>query len=156
MSFQEDLATERITQLCLRDAIAINEHAIIRAAVALMRTSSLGCAVIVDAHQKPTGIFTEQSVIRAIVADTNLDETPVSEFTDPLFMTVRDGDPVKSVWDAVIKKGVRFACVTDAVGRLVGITGQRGLSEFVCETFAKQITVQRLGSSPWMLEREGA
>ena len=156
MGFYEDLARERVSSLSLRDAIALDEHTIARAAVALMRSNGLGCAVIVDQHGDPTGVFTEQSVIRLLAEVACLDTTPVSKFTDPDFFVVRSDDSIQKVWNAVVRDGARFVCVTDKAGRLMGLTGQRGLSEYVADCFAKQITVQRLGSAPWMLQREGA
>ena len=156
MGFREDLSQETVEKLALRDAIAIDEHTILRAALALMRSNSLGCAVIVDQRSCPTGIFTEQSVIRALVAGASLDSVPVSKFTDPDFCVVRTSDPISVAWKAIVGSGARFLCVVDDNGGLVGLSGQRGLAEYVCDCFAKQITVQRLGSAPWMLQREGA
>ena len=156
MSFQEDLAGERVESLPLRDAIAIDKHTILRAAIAMMRTHNLGCAVIVDSVCRPTGIFTEQSVIGMLVGDASIDAQPVSAFADPHFFVVKLTDPISDVWDAVVHQAARFVCVTDEEGQLVGLTGQRGLAEYVCDCFANQIAVQRLGSTPWMLEREGA
>jgi CBS domain-containing protein len=156
MAFQEDLLDDKIKSLALRDAIAIDQHTLLRAAIAMMRSHALGCAVIVDQHRHPIGIFTEQSIIRVLVAGVSLDSTPVSDFTDPDFAVVGVDEPIQSAWRAVVDRGIRFLCVTDADGRLVGLSGERGLAEYVCDCFAEQITVQRLGSAPWMLQREGA
>lgn len=156
MNFKQDLATDRVSSLPLRDAIAIDKHTVIRGAIALMRTHSLGCAIIVDHRCYPTGIFTEQSVIRTLVAGASLDATPVSEYVDPCFCVVRASDPIEEAWNAVIRANARFLCVTNDDGELVGLTGQRGIAEYVCDCFSNQIPVQRLGSTPWMLHREGA
>ena len=156
MGFREDIEQDVVGLLELRDAIAIDEHTILRAAIALMRTHSLGCAIIIDQHFHPTGIFTEQSVIQVLVAGASLDAVPVSAFADPDYFVVRSSDPLLKAWNAVVHSGARFVCVTDDSGRLLGLTGQRGLSEYVCDCYSKQIAVQRLGSAPWMLQREGA
>ncbi|MDV6031272.1 MAG: CBS domain-containing protein [Phycisphaera sp. RhM] len=156
MSFKDQLSREQIRTLPLRDAIALDEHTVARAAIALMRTHSLGCAVIVDSGCRPRGIFNEQSIIRMLMAGVSLDTTPISAFADPDVSIVRADDPILSAWQAVVDQGHRFLCVTDDEGCLVGLTGQRGLAEYVCDCYAKQIAVQRLGSAPWMLQREGA
>lgn len=156
MSFQEDLADDSVGALPLRDAIAVDCHTVVRAAIALMRSHDLGCAVIVDHHCRPIGVFTEQSVIRMLMENRCLDTTPVSEFCDPNFFVASTQDPIQKVWDAITDSGVRFVCVTDKTGQLLGLSGQRGMAEYVCETYAQQVTVQRLGSAPWMLQREGA
>ncbi|WP_182870833.1 CBS domain-containing protein [Stieleria mannarensis] len=156
MTFEEQLSSEQIRTLPLRDAIAIDEHTVARAAIALMRTHHLGCAVIVDQNCRPTGVFTEQSIIRLLVAGASLDTTPISSYAEPDFSVVRASDPIMTAWKAVVDSGRRFMCVTDDEGYLIGLTGQRGLADYVCDCYAKQITVQRLGSAPWMLQREGA
>ena len=156
MSFREELSKETVSELPLRDAIAVDQHTVLRAAIALMRQHELGCAVIVDHLCRPTGIFTEQSVIRMLIAEASLDSQPVSDFADPHFFVVKQSDPISKVWDLIVGEAARFVCVIDDEGQLAGLTGQRGLAEYVCDCFASQIAVQRLGSTPWMLQREGA
>jgi predicted transcriptional regulator len=102
------------------------------------------------------GVFTEQSVIRMLAEGAQLDETAVSDYCDPHFFVARASEPIETVWKSVAQSGARFICVTDDDGRLVGLTGQRGLAEYLCDCYAGQVTVQRLGSAPWMLQREGA
>lgn len=156
MTFKEELARETIAELPLRDAIAVDSHTVARAAIALMRSHKLGCAVLVDQSCRPVGIFSEQSVIALLVAGASLDSTPVDAFADREIAVASVSDPILDVWREIVDSGKRFVCVTDDDGQLVGLTGQRGLSEYVCDCFAKQIAVQRLGSAPWMLQREGA
>ncbi len=156
MSFRDELTADKVEALSLRDAIAVDGHTVVRAAVALMRSHGLGCAVIVDLHCRPVGIFTERSVIQMLAEGVCLDTTPVSEFCDLNFHVASTLDPIAKVWDAITHSGARFVCVTDKTGQLIGLTGQRGLSEYLCETYSQEVTVQRLGSTPWMLQREGA
>ena len=156
MSFLNDLETELVQSLPLRDVIAIDPHTIVRAAVAMMRNHGLGCAVIAERGKPPTGIFTEHSVIEVLVRNVSIDECAVSKYADSSFVVVKQTDPILSVWKAVLDQAARFVCVTDEDGHLVGLTGQRGLAEYLCDCYARQVTVQRLGSTPWMREREGA
>ena len=156
MTFKDDLLADPVGSLNLRNAIAVDRHTVLRASIAMMRSQSLGCAVIVDQLCHPTGVFTERSVINATVAGAGLDDHPVSEFADPAFFVVQASDPILTLWKAVVGSGARFVCVTDDGGRLVGLAGQRSLAEYVCDSFAGQVTVQRLGSRPWMVNREGA
>jgi hypothetical protein len=51
---------------------------------------------------------------------------------------------------------IRFLIVVDDRGRLAGLTGQKGLMEYVAEHFPRQVTVQRIGCKPFLAEREGA
>lgn len=156
MNFRKDLEEDTVRSLQLRQAILISPHTVVRAAVALMRRESLGCAVIVDHRRVPSGIFTEHSLIGALVKNASLDDCPVCQFADRNFISVGESEPIMRVWQAVQLAAARFVCVTDADGRAIGITGQRGLAEYLTDCFARQVTVQRLGSKPWMQQREGA
>ena len=156
MGFRQDLKEETVDSLPLRDAIAVDPHTVIRAAIALMRSHSLGCAVVIDEDGRPQGIFTEQSVIKLLMQNAMMDDLPVSEFADREFVVARKSDPIAKVWDAISSDGNRFVCVVDDDGRLMGLTGQRGIAEYVADCFARQVVVQRLGGTPWMQSREGA
>ena len=156
MSFREELEQDAVASLPLRKAIIVEPYTLIRAAIAMMRHASLGCAVIVDYGRKPSGIFTEHSVIDALTKNVSLDESPICHFADANFIEVKQTEPIMRVWEAVQLAAARFVCVTDENGKVIGITGQRGLSEYLAETCARQVSVQRLGSKPWMSQREGA
>lgn len=156
MSFKEDLLNEPVSSICIRDAITVHKRTLLRAAIAQMRSNALGCAVLVDYSGIPQGIFTVRSVIRVLRQNVSLDERTVDEFAESEFCSVRSSEPISQVWNAVQGDEARFVCVTDDEGKLIGITGQRGLAEFLADCFAKLVTAQRLGSTPWMLQREGA
>ncbi len=156
MGFQKDLQIETVANLPLRPAIPVEAGTIVRAAVARMRAEELGCVVIVDFSGKPIGIFTERSLLDVLMHDASLDRVTVGEFADSDFLLVKKSEPISRVWDAILKDGLRFICVTDDDGNLVGLTGQRGMSEYVSESFPQEVMVQRIGGTPWMQQREGA
>ena len=156
MSFRQDIELETVASLPIRDAIIASPHTLVRAAVAMMRNRSLGCAVMVDHGRRPSGIFTEHSVIDVLVKNASLDDSPICNFADPNFIDVKLSEPILRVWEAVQLAAARFVCVTDDSGKVIGVTGQRGLAEYVADYFAGQVAVQRLGSTPWMRQREGA
>jgi CBS domain-containing protein len=156
MGFRNEMAEDCVRSLPLRDAIMIDPETPLSEAVARMRGKSLGCAVVVDPRGAPTAFFTEQSLLRALLQDPVLDQRPVRDFFDPDFLVVCSSDPITRVWDAVQRNGLRFIAVIDDEGRLIGLTGQRGLAEYLADSFPQQVFVQRLGSTPWMQRREGA
>ena len=156
MGFREDLESELVSSLPLREAIRARPDDSLRQAVEAMRAKSLGCAVIVDQAGKPSGLFTEQSLLDALTQNESLDERRIGDFTDPGFRCVKSSDPISRVWDAIAQDGIRFICVTDDAGDLIGVTGQRGIAEYVADCFPREVVVQRLGSTPWMDQREGA
>ena len=156
MGFCNDLKDRPVMDLPVRDVILLPSSTVIRAAVAMMRNHSLGCAVIVDQGQIPIGIFTEHSIIEILLSGASLDESPVSHYADASFVEARQSDSVWHVWEACRRSAARFVCVTDQEGKAIGLTGQRGLAEYLCDYFANEVTTQRLGSTPWMGQREGA
>lgn len=156
MGFCEDLNTDPVSTLPIRNAPVVQPDTSIQDAIAAMLARSLGCAVIVDSNGFPTGLFTEQALLDALSDKPELKGLAVSDYSDPAFLVVNTGDPIMRVWDAIENDGLRFVCVVDDQGKLVGVTGQRGIAEYVAECFARQVVVQRLGSTPWMNQREGA
>ena len=156
MGFRDDLERELVSSLPLRDAINVQADDTLSDAVEAMRAKSLGCAVIVDPDGKPQGLFTERSLINALMQNESLDDRKVGDFTDPAFLCLKSSDPISKVWDAIVDEGLRFICVTDDAGNLIGVTGQRGIAEYVADCFPREVLVQRLGSTPWMDQREGA
>ena len=156
MGFRQDIEQDPVSNLPLRDAVVVRPDTPIREAVALMRAKPLGCAVIVDSANTPSGLFTEQSLLDVLTQNVSLDDRTVSEFSDPGFLAVKSVEPISRVWDAIEHDGLRFICVTDSDGKLTGVTGQRGIAEYLAEYFPQEVVVQRLGSTPWMQQREGA
>ncbi len=156
LGFREELEFDPISSLQLRNAIVVHRYTLVRAAVAVMRAHSLGCAVIVDQVRKPIGLFTEKSLLDVLVQNACLDDRPVCDFAEREFLSFKSSEPISRVWDAVVRDGVRFIAVTGEDGKLIGITGQRGLAEYISECFPRQTVVQRLSSKPWMRQREGA
>lgn len=156
MAFREELELEPISSLRLRDLIVVHQYTIVRAAVAVMRSHSLGCALIIDPIGKPIGLFTEKSLLAVLMQGASLDRRPVWDYAERDFLSFRKSEPIARVWDAVKQQGVRFIVVTDDEDHPVGMTGQRGIAEYVSDCFPRQTVVQRLGSKPWMQQREGA
>ncbi len=153
---RELLEGETVGGLPIREAITVNSGTVVRAAVARMRSMEIGCVLIVNTHGFPVGIFTERSLLDVLVQNASLDESAVGDFADDRCTVVKTSDPVSRVWDAVEREGQRFICVTDEAGKVVGLTGQRGLAEYISEYFPGEVMVQRIGGKPWMEQREGA
>lgn len=156
VDFSHALSEDRLEQLDLRNAIAVDSHTLARAAIAMMRHNELGCAVIVDDHQRPHGIFTERSVISMLLRGSCLDQTSVSQFTDPLFICMDKRQTVKSAWKTILDTKARFICVTNDDGSLFGVTGQRGLATYLAKHCAEnpptEVSRQVNQASPQQLD----
>jgi CBS domain-containing protein len=156
MSLHKELTDFTIGSLTLRTPATVQPGTPLSAAVAQMRDQQLGCAVLVNDQRQPVGIFTEQTLLKALVNGTPLDSATVDDFQDAAFFTVSTEAPVAEIWNAVVADGIRFVCVTGENGELLGLTGQRGLAEHISECCPQEVMVQRLGSKSVMHEREGA
>ncbi len=86
----------------------------------------------------------------------DLDQCTIGAFPDSDFALVKQDEPIRKVWDAVVNEGKRFICVIDDDRHPVGMTGQRGLAEYVSDLFPREVLVQRIGGKPWMSTKEGA
>ena len=156
MGLKENLRKDRIDQLNLREPVTVPPSASVRDAVQLMRDKDIGCAIVVDDDRKPIGIFTESMLTETLShRPASLDE-PIHGHMADRCPWVRTTDTVSELLEAMQLKNMRMVCVVDEQDHVVGLTGQRGLMEYVAEHFPGQVMVQRIGLSPNYSEREGA
>lgn len=156
MSLRQNLASETVDKLNLREALTISPDKTIREAVNTMRDGNLGCVVVVDDERKPVGLFTEAMLRQAICRDPCCVGAKVAEHMATAFPWVATDDTIDTVLEAMEAKNHRFVVVVDADHRVVGLTGQKGLMEYVAEHFPEEVMVQRVGTKPYPATREGA
>ena len=156
MGLQENFKSDRIDQLNLREPVTVLRSASIRDAVKLMREKDIGCAIVVDGDRKPIGIFTESMLTETLAHRPGTMDESIEKHMADRCPWVRTTDPVSELLEAMQLKNIRLVCVVDEQDRVVGLTGQRGLMEYVAEHFPGQVMVQRVGLPPYYSEREGA
>ena len=157
MRLEENIRKECVSDLPLREAIIIQTDTTVIAAIELMREKKLGCAVVVDADGKPLGTFSERTVIDLVLQQPdNLSALVVGEHMDEEWFSVRQTDSICAVMETIQQRSARFVCVLDDEGKVVALTGQKGLTEYIAEHFPRQVMVQRVGGKPGMETREGA
>lgn len=156
MGLQENMRGEPVSSLALRKPVTASADTTIREASRRMTAGSLGCIVIVDEAGKPIGMFTESMLTQLLAHDPKRLEGCLADEMAPQWPYVKLTDPIEDVLEALHLKNVRFLCVVDDEGRLVGLTGQKGLMEYVADHFPGQVMVQRIGGTPFLDKREGA
>lgn len=156
MGLYEDFRNEPVKRLALREPITLEPEGTIRDAIALMSDKNLGCVVVVDEAQKPVGMFTEGMLRHLLISSPDAIGGILQEQMASRFPWVQIDDPIQMVLDAMVEKNTRFVCVVDEAGKLVGLTGQKGLMEHVAEHFPFQVMVQHIEDSPYNIQREGA
>lgn len=156
MSLQENLSSEPVRQLNLRAPAILVESASVRDAVAAMRAGRVGCTVIIDDQRKPVGMLTEAILREELARGAAFLDEPLSQHMARTFPWVSLDDPVELVLDAMRSNNTRFICVVDEHQQVAGLTGQKGLMEFIAEHFPRQVVVQQIGGDEYTHQREGA
>jgi len=157
MGLKENLRSETVAKLPLREGVIVGADTTVTTAIERMLQRRLGCAIVVDADGKALGTFSEQTVIDFLLQNPEqLGQLPVGRALDETWHHVSMTDPIEVVLDLVHRDGARFVCVMDEDGRAVGLTGQKGLSEYVADHYPQQVMIQRVGGRPGQETREGA
>jgi CBS domain-containing protein len=153
MGIRENIKSETVAELPLREAITVPPTMTVREAIDRMRGKRLGCVVVVNDDGKPQGTFTEEEIVKML--SEGLDGM-VGEHISPSWASVKISAPIASVLELMQTKNLRFVVVTDEDGKAIALTGQKGLMEYVAEHFPQQVMVQRVGVKPYSSQREGA
>jgi CBS domain-containing protein len=157
MKLEHNIRNELVADLPLREAITVQVHTPVNVAIELMRGKQLGCAIVIDGDGKPLGTFTERTIIDLMLQQPdNLATLAVGKHMDDDWFVVRNSDTICEVLETIQNRSARFICVVDEEGRVVALTGQKGLSEYVAEHYPQQVMVQRVGGKPGQQQREGA
>lgn len=156
MGLLKNMQTESVSRLALREPATTKPGATVGQAVQEMRKQNIGCVFVVDEERKPIGEFTEAMLVQLVKSDPTLIDDPLEKHMAKHWPWVMTTDPISDVLESLEAKNVRFLCVVDEEGRVVGLTGQKGLMEYVAEHFPGQVAVQRIGGKPYPSKREGA
>ncbi len=107
-------------------------------------------------QSEPLGIFTE-AMLRNLMAESPavLDDI-VDLHMAVAFPWVTMPDAIETIVEAMEVKNARFVVVVDDQGKVAGLTGQKGLMEYVAEHFPGTVMVQRVGTEAYPAAREGA
>jgi CBS domain-containing protein len=156
MGLFKNMQNEPVSRLALREAVCARPASSVREAVQRMREKHLGCVIVVDADTKPLGMFTEAMLRQLLVENPGALNDRIETRMATQFPWTTITDPVATVLEAMQLKNYRFVCVCDAEGRVVGLTGQKGLVEYVAEHFPQQVMTQDIRSHMPQAKREGA
>ena len=155
MGLKESLAGATVGELALREPALVPPPTPLSTAVEKMNERQLGCLFVVDAERRPIGLFTESDLTRLLHQSPGALTDPIENHATGGFVTVTREDRVSRVLEAMQREDTRFVCVVDQKGVVAGLTGQKGLMEFVAEHFPQQVMVEHVSSRP-LEQREGA
>lgn len=156
MGLYENMLTEPIRRLNLRQPITVEPELSVRDAVQRMRAGKLGCVIVIDADRKPLGMFTEAMLRMRLIESRAMLDDSVQNHMARQFPLASADDPIVSILELMQAENHRFVCVVDDQGRVAGLTGQKGLMEYIADHFPQLVMTQRAGTQPPLSEREGA
>lgn len=156
MGLREDLRKDPVSSLELRPVITARPDDPVRTAVQRMKEAQLGCVVIVDDNGMPLGRFTERLLVRVLAFGEHGLDHPISKYMIPAEAMVTMNEPVSRVITLMRDTGVRFVFVADEQGKVIALTGLKGVMKYLAEHFPRQIKSQVMEAKLYMDQREGA
>lgn len=156
MGLYHNILNDPVSELQLREVIAVAPDTTCREAVATMKQKCLGYAVVLDSEGRPLGMFTERMLIRLLLSDSASLDDPVENHISGRAMRIRRDEPIAKLIQTMQSLGWRFVCVVDEQNRAVGVTGQRGVLEYLTDHFPRSVKVQRMSTEFFSGQREGA
>ena len=116
-----------LASIIKKAAVSVTRDTPIRQVVEVMATGSIGSMIVVDAEQKPVGIFTLSDVLKRIVLPGISLDNPIHSVMslDPHTLPL-----AANAYDAVLAMamyGVRHVLAVDEGGRLKGVVSERDL-----------------------------
>jgi CBS domain-containing protein len=116
--------------LCKRQVVTVGPEATLGDAAKLMRSSHVGCVVVLDAARKPVGIITDRDiVVEVVAAELDPRSIRVEEVMTRHPTLALEGDDVSWSLKVMRDRGVRRLPVMNDAGELVGIVALDDLLE---------------------------
>lgn len=110
-----------------RNPLAVLPETPLREAFLAMSQANVGSVIVVDAEQKPLGIFTRSDLLdRVVLAELPL-STAIREAMSASPTTLNEHATAYDAMLAMAKEGIRHVLITDHAGALSGIVSERDL-----------------------------
>jgi CBS domain-containing protein len=108
------------------DLVAVEPTSTVAEAATVMGERHVGSALVIEGG-RPTGIFTERDILRALASDFDAAHHPVADWMTHDPMTVQAGADVRAARDLMLEGGFRHLPVTDG-DKLVGVISIRDIT----------------------------
>lgn len=156
MGLQNDLQQTPIQDTSVRPPVTIRQTASVRDAIEVMRAAGLGCVVVTDEDAKAVGMFTEGILRHSLNESVDvLDDCVANQMVSRL-PWVSPTEPLSVVLEAMEDNNIRFLAVLDDDHRVIGLTGQKTLMEFLGDYFPQEILTQDPTAVSYSQKKEGA
>jgi predicted transcriptional regulator len=112
----------KIGGYCNREVITAEQDISVLEAAKLMRSSHVGCLVIVNENNQPVGIVTDRDIVVEVIAEElSVDSVSIKDFMAGSPAVVREDDDINTALLIMEKHGVRRIPVLNDNTQLVGI-----------------------------------
>ena len=155
MGLRQDILQQPVTELNWRKLVKVAPTETVRRIVAVMQEEHLGGVVVVGDDGKAIGEFTDRDLIRLLLDDSAAMDNPVGRHMSDTWGQIRQTDPIARIIDQMQDRKLRYVVVVDDEGLPVGLTGQKGVMEYIADHFPRQVKVQMMKSKLHMDQREG-
>lgn len=156
MGLYENMRREPLGTLSVRSVVTIDADATVRRACEIMRDADLGAVIVTDDGGVAVGMLNEKHLIRLLADRPEAIERPVHESMTTNLTRVRADQPIAELVAVMQDARLRWVCVVDDAGKPIGLTGLRGVMEYVVEHFPHQIKTEPITSHVTSGQREGA
>ncbi len=156
MGLRENIFKDTIAELAVRQPILVSPKTSARQVATQLRLRQLGCAFVIDALGKPIGKFTQRQIMKLLVEDSKKLDGPVEDVMYRQCDTIRIDEPISRLIELMSAQQIRYLAVVDSNGSVIGLTGQKGLMEYIADHFPRQVKVQRMKPLIALETKEGA
>ena len=112
----------KIGGYCNHEVITAEQDISVLEAAKLMRSSHVGCLVIVNDDNQPVGIVTDRDIVVEVIAEElSVDSVSIKDFMAGTPAIVREDDDISTALLIMEKHGVRRIPVVDENSKLAGI-----------------------------------
>jgi CBS domain-containing protein len=115
-----------VRDIMSKDLVAVEPTSTVAEAATMMGERHVGSALVIE-DDRPTGIFTERDVLRALASDFDAAHHPVADWMTHDPTTVDVSADVRTARNLMLDGGFRHLPVLES-GRLVGIVSLRDIS----------------------------
>jgi CBS domain-containing protein len=115
-----------VRDIMSKDLVAVEPTSTVAEAATMMGERHVGSALVIE-DDRPTGIFTERDVLRALASDFDAAHHPVADWMTHDPVTADVSADVRTARNLMLDGGFRHLPVLES-GRLVGIVSLRDIS----------------------------
>ncbi|MEM7344837.1 MAG: CBS domain-containing protein [Chloroflexota bacterium] len=139
MTIEQDLKLEQVIHLDLSNFSQVISGTSVRETIDKMRQELHNAAIVIDAAEKPIGIFTDRDVLRKIVDSPDSWNQAIDTVMTPNPITVNSTDPAIKALELMDEKHFRNVPVLGDDGKVIGNLTHYALIKYLADRFPESV-----------------